>query len=439
MRRRNSIIPADVVPTATVDAAAAAALPPNFHEWFICRLLRVTGLVGFGQDGALVPGRAKGRGLLLHAMMAFSFYAAPKSAVGEPGGASWGITLGFMLCFSNTLAKAWAMWWGWDPASFCDVFRGLSANELWLCKMVNLAAQHCLSAFLAVCMYGSPFLPYALVPSLAEDAARGGGLRGALPWTLAVYLCCLVFFAFQMAATGSFILVCAVVSLKTRRFANRVAAASDYFLERWDTLHGESWSDTATTADAAGANVEDGAVQTETERLVQNAATTDAQLEHLARKIGHSLIAENTMLHAHADSISRSYAVYFLGAEFLMILCVICFALAVAEGPTAVGYSGAVSSDFHFAWAVFFAVATAQFICIVIGVPLSITYHGIKVCEAFRRRPCDPWNRIDEHLRHELIGFSTLGHKIGPSGFLVLAYSLSSFFIWRWVHAGMGL
>ena len=122
-----------------------------------------------------------------------------------------------------------------------------------------------------------------------------------------------------------------------------------------------------------------------------------------------------------------------------MILCVICFSLAVAGGPTASGYTGAVSSDFHQGWAIFWAVATVQFICLVMGVPLSITYHGLKACEAFRRRPCELWNRIGEHLHYELIGFSTMGHKIGPGGFLVVAYSLSSFFVWRWVQQGMGL
>ena len=429
------IIPDDVIPPPA--NSDSAKLPKGFGNWFICRLLRVTGLASLADDGvALAPGHGKLQGAILHIAFAYILWALPMTSMGEPGGFSWGITLGFYAGQANGVAKAWAMWFGWDVEAFNNVFRGLNQKEIFVCKVCNIAIGVNIVGFMFGPWNLSPFLPYAFVSDLDADAAQGGGLRDALPYTAALYVAGCLHSAFQAAATSSFLMCCIILAIKTSRFKKRVERASTFFLARWDKVHGSFLDASA----SAAAYEEDGAVDpAELERIEQEARIKDIEINDLARKLGHSLIQENTVLHRHTPFISQNYAYYFLGAEFLMILAVISWSIGIAGGPTAQGYTGAVPTDLNLGVGIFYICSVSMFVVAVIGAPLSITHCGLKVCEAFRRRPCAIWNDVGDHLHRDVLAFSTLGHVIGPSAFLVGAYAVSSFFVWQWVEAKSGI
>ena len=61
------------------------------------------------------------------------------------------------------------------------MFRGLTPQELFACKICNIAIGMNTLGFMMGPWNASVFLPYAFVPDLAADAAQGGGLRDALP------------------------------------------------------------------------------------------------------------------------------------------------------------------------------------------------------------------------------------------------------------------
>ena len=247
---------------------------------------------------------------------------------------------------------------------------------------------------------------------------------------------------FQTAATAAFLTCCVVLAMKTGRFKKRVQAASAFFLARWEKVHASDWANAAggASADAINASEYDGRAidPDELERIARDARIREIEINDLARRLGHSLIAENTALHAHTRGLSSGFAYYFLGAEFLMVLAIISWAVAVAGGATAEGYAGAVPADLHVGVGVGYICATGLFVAAVIGAPLSITHRGLKVCGAFRRRPCAVWNAVGDHLHRDVLAFETLGHVIGPSAFLVGAYAVSSFFVWKWVETTSG-